>query len=69
MSKAREEAAALEALVAQAYVDAEARAALEADPTVDRAGLALAARSFARKRAHKVRHQRRRGWLRRLFRL
>lgn len=64
---------ALEAMLAQAYVDADARATLEADPTVDQAGLALAVRSFARKRAHahahRAHHQRGRGWLRRLFRL
>jgi hypothetical protein len=66
-STARERAAALEAMLAQAYVDAEARARLAADPTVDAAGLALASVSFARKRAHKERHAPKRGWLRRLF--
>lgn len=64
----RDEAAAFEALLARAYVDEEARAALLADPRfTDHAGLALAVRSFAAKRAHKQRHRRRRSWWRRLF--
>jgi hypothetical protein len=80
---------AFEAFLARLYVDAGARAAFLADPRaatvalapdeiaalerIDRAGLELAAGSFAAKRARKAAHARPRGlvgWLRtRLARL